>query len=73
MRVCALLKDKVAEFFHPLQLGVAFRAGAEMIAGSCPAVLRAVHLIEELGPALGLHVNLATCELFREGQHHIPT
>ena len=27
------------------------------LAGSRPAVLRAVHLIEELGPALGLHVN----------------
>ena len=34
------------------------------LAGSCPAVLRAVHLIEELGPALGVHVNLAKRELF---------
>ena len=30
--VCALLKDKAAEFFQPLQLGVACRAGAENIA-----------------------------------------
>ena len=29
------------------------------LAGSRPAVLRALHLIEEMGPALGLHVNLA--------------
>ena len=30
---CALLiKDKAAEFFHPLQLGVACRSGAENIA-----------------------------------------
>ena len=37
------------------------------LAGTCSAVLRALHLIEELGPALGLHVNLA------KGQHIIPT
>ena len=38
------------------------------LAGTRPAVLRALHLIEDLGPALGLHVNLAKCELFsREG------
>eukprot|EP00731_Ephydatia_muelleri_P020890 Em0013g617a len=28
------------------------------LAGTRPAVLRALHLIEDLGPALGLHVNL---------------
>ena len=30
--MCALLKDKAAEFFQPLQLGVACWAGAEKIA-----------------------------------------
>ncbi|KAL5503348.1 hypothetical protein EMCRGX_G010279 [Ephydatia muelleri] len=78
--VRALLKDKAAEFFQPLQLGVACRAGAEKIAhddgalaGSRPAVLRALHLIEEMGPALGLHVNLAKCELFnRKGNTSFP-
>ena len=30
--MCALLKDKAVEFFQPLQLGVACRAGAEKIA-----------------------------------------
>ena len=45
------------------------------LAGTCSAVFRALHLIEELGPALGLHVNLAKCEMFsmQEGQHIIPT
>ena len=33
------------------------------LAGNRPAVLRALHLIEEMGPALGFHVNLAKCEL----------
>ena len=28
------------------------------------SVLRAIHLIEELGPGLGLHINLANCEHF---------
>ena len=37
------------------------------LAGTHSAVLRALHLIEELGPALGLHVNLV------KGQHIIPT
>eukprot|EP00731_Ephydatia_muelleri_P022813 Em0015g396a len=119
--VCALLKDKAADFFQTLQLGVACRAGAEKIAhgvrrcieehwmdedfvvfkvdmqnafnvvsrqavlDECstffpelivpwrPAVLRALHLIEEMGPALGLHVNLAKCELFsRKGNTSFP-
>ena len=34
------------------------------LAGTRPAVLRALHMIEELGPAMGLHVNLAKCEMF---------
>ena len=34
------------------------------LAGSCPAVLRALHLIWEMGPDLGLHVNLAKCKLY---------
>ncbi|KAL5499725.1 hypothetical protein EMCRGX_G011184 [Ephydatia muelleri] len=162
--VCAILKDKFADFFHPLQYGVACRAGAEKvihqvrecleehwmdedfvcfkvdmknafnlvsrqtvleecatfypellpwvsycygshfllchplgkITSECgvqqgdplgpllfslalhklvstidaddecsrPAVLRAVHLLEELGPVLGIHINLTKCELF---------
>ena len=35
-----------------------------VLAGDCPAVLRAMHIIEEMGPALGLHINFAKCELF---------
>ena len=35
--------------------------GDGALAGSCSAVLRALHLIEGLGPAVGLHVNLAKC------------
>ena len=32
-----------------------------------------MHLIEDLGPALGLHVNLAKCELFsRRGNTSFP-
>ena len=27
-------------------------------------MLQAVHLLEELGPALGIHINLTKCELF---------
>ena len=34
------------------------------LAGSHTAVLHALHMIEGLGLALGLHVNLAKCELF---------
>ncbi|KAL5517523.1 hypothetical protein EMCRGX_G003082 [Ephydatia muelleri] len=34
------------------------------LADTRSAVLHALHLIEELGPALGLHVNLAKCEMF---------
>ena len=41
--------------------------------GTRSAVLRALHLIEELGPALGLHVNLAKCEMFsRRGNTSFP-
>ena len=29
--MCALVKDKAAEFFQPRQLGVACHAGAEMV------------------------------------------
>ena len=43
------------------------------LVGTRPAVLRALHLTEELGPALGLHVNLAKCELFsRRGNTYFP-
>ena len=43
------------------------------LAGTRPAVLSALHLIEELGPALDLRVNLAKCELFsRRGNTSFP-
>ena len=43
------------------------------LAGTRSAVLHALHLIEELGPALGLHVNLAKCEMFsRRGNTSFP-
>ena len=35
-----------------------------VLAGDHPAVFRAMHIIEEMGPALGLHINFAKCELF---------
>ena len=38
-----------------------------VLTGSHSAVLRALSLIEELGPSLGSHINLAKCELF---SHH---
>ena len=35
------------------------------------AVVRALHLIEELGPHLGLHINLPKCEMFsKNGNSH---
>ena len=34
------------------------------LAGNRPAVLRAMHIIEEMGPALGLYINFTKCELF---------
>ena len=40
------------------------------LAGTRSAVLRALHLIEELSPALGLHVNLAKCS--RRGNTSFP-
>ena len=46
--------------------------GNGALAGTCSALLRALH-IEELGPALGLHVNLAKCEMFsRRGNTSFP-
>ena len=35
-----------------------------VLASSRPAVLQAMHLLEKLGPALGIHINLTKCELF---------
>ena len=35
-----------------------------VLTGSRSAVLRALFLIEELGPSLGIHINLAKCDLF---------
>ncbi|KAL5481514.1 hypothetical protein EMCRGX_G021692 [Ephydatia muelleri] len=34
------------------------------LAGNCPAVLGAMHSIEEMGPALDLYSNFSKCELF---------
>ena len=34
------------------------------LAGTKPVVRQAMHLIEELGPPLGIFLNLAKCELF---------
>ena len=47
--------------------------GMGALAGSRPAVLQTLHLNEELGPVLGLHVNLAKCELYsRKGSTSCP-
>eukprot|EP00731_Ephydatia_muelleri_P022126 Em0014g717a len=43
-----------------------------VLAGERSAVIRALHLIEELGPHLGLHINFSKCELFRNGNSHFP-
>eukprot|EP00731_Ephydatia_muelleri_P016164 Em0009g588a len=44
-----------------------------VLAGERSAVIRALHLIEELGPYLGLHINFSKCELFsRNGNSHFP-
>ena len=44
-----------------------------VLAGERSAVIRALHLIEELGSHLGLHINFSKCELFsRNGNSHFP-
>ncbi|KAL5483977.1 hypothetical protein EMCRGX_G020399 [Ephydatia muelleri] len=44
-----------------------------VLAGERSAVIRALHLIEELGPYLGLHINFSKCEPFsRNGNSHFP-
>ena len=44
-----------------------------VLAGERSAVIRALHLIEELGPHLGLHINFSKCEHFsRNGNSHFP-
>ena len=35
-----------------------------LLAGKRSAVLRALHLIEELGPHMGLFINFSKCEVF---------
>ena len=35
-----------------------------VVAGPITAVLRALSIIKDLGPPLGLHINLSKCELF---------
>ena len=39
-----------------------------VLAGTKSAVLRAMHLIEELGPTFGIFINLAKCELFSRNE-----
>ena len=39
-----------------------------MLAGTKSAVLRAMHLIDELGPPFGILINLAKCELFSRNE-----
>ena len=42
-----------------------------VLAGERSAVVRALHLIKELGPHLGLHINLPKCEMFsKNGNSH---
>ena len=44
-----------------------------VLAGERSAVLRALHLIEELGPHLGLYINFSKCEFFsRSGNSLFP-
>ena len=44
-----------------------------MLAGKHSAVLRALHLIEELGPYMGLFINVSKCEVFSpQGNHLFP-
>ena len=44
-----------------------------VLAGERSAVIRALHLIEELGPHLGLYINFSKCELFsRSGNSLFP-
>ena len=43
------------------------------LAGNCPAMLRAVHIIKEIGPSLGLYINFAKCELLSsKGNNSFP-
>ena len=44
-----------------------------MLTGERSAVVCALHLIKELGPHLGLHINLPKCEMFsKSGNSHFP-
>ena len=44
-----------------------------VLAGKRSAVLRALHLIEELGPHIGLVINFFKCKVFRpQGNHLFP-
>ena len=44
-----------------------------VLAGERSAVIRALHLIEDLGPHLGLYINFSKCELFsRSGNSLFP-
>ncbi|KAL5476082.1 hypothetical protein EMCRGX_G025987 [Ephydatia muelleri] len=58
--------------WHPLGR-ISSKSGVQQAWIQMMSVLRALHLIEDLGPALGLHVNLAKCELFsRRGNTSFP-
>ena len=44
-----------------------------VLTGERSAVVRALHLIEELGPHLGLQINLSKCErVSKNGNSHFP-
>ncbi|KAL5468954.1 hypothetical protein EMCRGX_G030115 [Ephydatia muelleri] len=54
-------------------LHLILEAWYRVLAGERSAVICALHLIEELGPYLGLHINFSKCELFsRNGNSHFP-
>ena len=46
-----------------LSLNVWYLDGG-VLAGERSAVVRALHLIEEMGPHLGLHINHSKCKMF---------
>ena len=76
--LCSILRDKFSTFFQPSQFGVVCKAGVEKVVHKLRkciddgwmsgdfvvCVVRALHLIEELGPHLGLFINYPKCEVF---------
>ncbi|KAL5503591.1 hypothetical protein EMCRGX_G010564 [Ephydatia muelleri] len=58
------LETGKGDFLGPLLFSLAWYLDDGVLTGKCSALLRALSLIEELGPSLGIHINLAKCELF---------